>query len=292
MRARRYRAASLIALTISVACNEAPLEPTGGPAETRDPMSPTTSSPSPAHSPSSKPTDRVTASPTWLGTRDLPLRPDGFGKVRPTPKVLRDRRFATIDALPAPASKRFKASVRAVPEAVRARSTWSPRCPVGIDELRYVQVSLWGFDHDPHIGELLVHRSAARALVGVFRDLFRARFPIEEMRIVTAEELGAHPTGDGNNTTAFVCRPTRGAESWSQHAYGLAIDINPFHNPYAKGDLVLPELASAYTNRGWKRPGMIFEDGPVVTAFDRTGWGWGGRWESAVDYMHFSANGR
>jgi hypothetical protein len=230
--------------------------------------------------------------PAWLGERVLPLRPDGFGRVRPTPTVLRNRRLPTIDQLPPPEMHRFTAAVANVPRAVAARSTWERDCPVALKELRYVRLSFWGFDRDVHTGELLVHRSVARDLVGVFRRLYRARFPIEEMRVVAPEELDAPPTGDGNNTTAFVCRPARGSESFSEHAYGLALDLNPFHNPYVKGDLVLPELASAYTNRDWRRPGMIFERSPAVAAFDGIGWGWGGRWNSLVDYMHFSVTGR
>jgi carbonic anhydrase/acetyltransferase-like protein (isoleucine patch superfamily) len=74
--------------------------------------------------------------------------------------------------------------------------------------------------------------------------LFAARFPIEEMRVTSPAELDAPPTGDGNNTSAFVCRPVRGQDNRSAHAYGLAIDLNPFCNPYTKDDLVLPELAS------------------------------------------------
>ena len=85
---------------------------------------------------------------------------------------------------------------------------------------------------------------AADDLVGVFRDLYRARFAIEEMRITRKAELTAPPTGDGNNTGAFACRPTTGGTSYSQHASGLAVDVNPFQNPYTKGALVLPELAS------------------------------------------------
>jgi hypothetical protein len=69
------------------------------------------------------------------------------------------------------------------------------------------------------------------------------------------------------------------------------VDVNPFQNPYRKGDLLLPELASAYLDRGHARPGMIHEDGPVVAAFDRIGWTWGGRWRSPVDLHHFSATG-
>ena len=112
------------------------------------------------------------------------------------------------------------------------------------------------------------------------------------MRITEASELDLKPTGDGNNTGAFVCRPTAAQSSYSEHAYGLAIDVNPFQNPYHRGEVVIPELASAYLNREKERPGMIFEDGPVVSAFDGIGWSWGGRWRNLTDLHHFSRNGR
>ena len=83
----------------------------------------------------------------------------------------------------------------------------------------------------------------------------------------------------------------RGETTFSQHAYGLAIDVNPFQNPYTKGDLVLPELASSYLDRGRVRPGMITPDGPVVRAFAAIGWTWGGTWHSLKDLQHFSQNG-
>ena len=67
--------------------------------------------------------------------------------------------------------------------------------------------------------------------------------------------------------------------------------MNPFQNPYTKGDLVLPELASSYLDRGWVRPGMIEPDGPVVRAFASIGWAWGGTWHSLKDLQHFSQNG-
>ncbi len=57
------------------------------------------------------------------------------------------------------------------------------------------------------------------------------------MRITTKPEQTAPPTGDGNDTGSFNCRATRGATFFSQHAYGLAVDVNPFQNPYHKGDV-------------------------------------------------------
>ena len=229
--------------------------------------------------------------PAWLGTRILPRRPDGWGERQPTPRVLRDRRLFSPDHLPPPQSRRFAAHIGPVPKAVVRRSTWRPDCPLPLSALRYATVTFWGFDDRPHTGEMIVNADAAQDLVGVFRKLYRARFPIEELRVRRAGEIDAPPTGDLNNTDVFDCRPATGGSHWSQHAYGLAIDINPFHNPYLKGDLVVPELAEAYLDRDWHRPGMI-QPGDVVTqAFAEIGWGWGGQWSSLKDWQHFSSNG-
>jgi hypothetical protein len=200
----------------------------------------------------------------------------------------------TPDLLPPPKDNRFHGSIGPVTAPIRKRmgEYWSPRCPVGLSDLRYLTVTFRGFDGRSHTGELVVNRQVARDVVGVFRSLYEARFPIEEMRLPTTDDLQAPPTGDGNDTAALVCRATRGQTTWSAHAYGLAIDLNPFMNPYHKGDLVLPELASAYLDRSWRRPGMILPGGVVTRAFDRIGWTWGGSYQSLKDYMHFSATGR
>ena len=128
--------------------------------------------------------------------------------------------------------------------------------------------------------------------MSVFRRLYAAGYPIEQMRLPSTGALRARPTGDGNNTAATVCRATRTSTNWSAHAYGLAIDVNPFLNPYHKGGLVLPELASAYLDRSWHRPGMIRRGDVVTRAFASIGWTWGGSYASLKDLMHFSANGR
>ncbi|MQA14668.1 MAG: M15 family peptidase [Pseudonocardiaceae bacterium] len=226
-----------------------------------------------------------------MGARPLPLGPDGFGVVSPTPEVLIERDLPTRDVLPPPASGRFESTVGPVPPDVLSRSTWQPACPAAPDELRYLTMSFVGFDGRPHTGEMIVHADVARVVVAAFEQLFAAGFPIEEMRVVAAAELDAPPTGDGNNTTAFVCRPVVGQTSWSAHASGLAIDLNPFQNPYQRDDLVLPELASSYLDRSWHRPGMVHDGGPAVSAFEEIGWSWGGRWSQPIDIMHFSATG-
>ena len=229
-----------------------------------------------------------------VGQRTLPTRPDGFGVVRRTPPALRERRMATTDALPPPPDARWRSSVTRITPAVRARmgTSWEPGCPVRLRDLRYVQVVFHGFDGRPHTGELIIQKDHARNVAGVFRRLYRARFPIEEMRLPTSTEPDPTPSGDGNGTGAMVCRATTKGSSYSAHAYGLAIDLNPFQNPYLNDGLVIPERARSYLDRSWHRPGMIRPGGLVVRAFARIGWSWGGSWRTLKDYQHFSATGR
>ena len=231
------------------------------------------------------------ARPAWLGTRLLPLRPDEFGVVQPTPPEMQDRQFETLDVLPPPSDELFHWTIDPIPPDVLARSSWVPECPVTLEELSYLTMSHFGFDGRFHTGEMIVNAAVGEQVVEIFRQLHEARFPIEQMRVITKEEIDAHPTGDWNDTTSFVCRPAVGSTSWSQHAYGTGIDINPFHNPYVKGDLVLPELASAYVDRDDVRVGMIVPGDVATEAFAEIGWGWGGHWSSLKDWMHFSLSG-
>ena len=286
MRVRHLTVVLLVCAVLTACAGRPPPAPAtpGGPA--------TPGAPQP-HPPTSGPPATQPPGAWRVGARPLPLRPDGFGQVLPTPAALRTRRLPTVDRLPPPPGGRFRSAIRPIGPAVRARmgATWKPGCPVGLADLRDVTVSFRGFDGRPHTGELVVHRRVAAEVVSVFARLYRARFPIEEMRLVTTADLEAHPTGDGNNTAAFVCRAARKQARWSAHAYGLAVDVDPFQNPYRRGDLVLPELASSYLDRARGRPGMIRQGDVVTAAFAAIGWTWGGTWQSPKDLMHFSATG-
>ncbi|SFO85486.1 D-alanyl-D-alanine carboxypeptidase [Amycolatopsis arida] len=274
--------------TLLAACTAEPVPSTPPPEAA---PAATTPSGEPGSTTPAEPSDPA-AAPVWrVGARPLPLRPDGYGQVLPTPPELVDRALPTADLLPPPQDGRYAATVRPVPADVLARSSWRPECPVAAADLRYLTMSFRGFDGRAHTGEMLVNASVAEAVTTIFGELFAAGFPIEEMRVTRADELDAPPTGDGNNTSAFVCRPVRGRTTWSAHAHGLAIDVNPFCNPYLRGDLVLPELASAYVDRSRVRPGMLLPSGPAVRAFRAAGWTWGGTWTDPKDLMHFSANG-
>lgn len=290
---------ALLTAALAAGCAAQGEAPATGPATSAPPTTAPPTSTSPTTEPTTAPTTTPTkprpgtVPPAWLGTRPLPTTAAGYGEVRPTPRALRNRRFTFPDRLPMLPGRGFQAQVSSpAPPEVIARSTWAPACPVAATDLSWVRLTFRGFDGRRHTGELLVATGVADDVVTVFHELWRERFPIERMTITTKAEQDAPPTGDGNDTGAFDCRPVTGGTSYSQHAHGLAIDVNPFQNPYLKGDVVLPELASAYLDRADARPGMILPGSVVVRAFERIGWGWGGAWRSLKDYQHFSANDR
>ncbi|HYI46653.1 MAG TPA: M15 family metallopeptidase [Actinomycetota bacterium] len=284
---------SVTGLLIAAACTSPPVTSTApAPTSPRSQIPSVEPEPTPAPTDAPEPRNRwVTRTPEWLGQRVLPERPDGFGFAQPTPPIFRNRRLATVDLFPPPSEDRFVARMGPVPPDVVERSTWRPRCPVSLDELVYIKMTFWGFDHESHTGEMITNAAVGPDIVRIFKAMYKARFPIEEMRVVRRDEVNAPPTGDTNDTSSFECRQVTLGSTWSEHSYGLAIDINPFHNPYWRGDIVAPELATAYTDRSWQRPGMVLDGDVVTEAFAAIGWGWGGHWSSLKDWMHFSESG-
>ena len=170
-------------------------------------------------------------------------------------------------------------------------ASWRPGCPVPLRDLRLVRITHWGFDGQPRSGELVVHATHAERIRRVFAELFAARFPIEQVRLV--DEFGGDDDRSmaANNTSAFNCRRAFGSTRWSQHAYGRAIDVNPLRNPYVTRGGVYPPAGREFVGRDGSVQGVITARGPVVQAFARAGWGWGGAW-SSPDYQHFSSSGR
>lgn len=189
----------------------------------------------------------------------------------------------------------FRAVVRSLTPAERAAMTpsvWRPGCPVGLSQLRRVGLPYVDFSGRARRGALVVNASVAGDVVAAFRALYRAGFPIR--RMLPIERYGGDDFAsiEADNTSAFNCRAATGSGRWSNHAYGLAIDINPIENPYVSGGRTSHPASVTYLDRGRVRPGMAVEGRALVNAFDARGWGWGGRWAGTRDYQHFSPNGR
>jgi D-alanyl-D-alanine carboxypeptidase-like protein len=207
---------------------------------------------------------------------------------------LRLRGAALSFAFLALAAPGFQGTAEPISSHLRHRMTgvsWHQGCPVGFGQLRLLRVDHWGFDGEVHGGRLVVNRDSARPLLRTMRRLFQLQFPIRRMRLVDAYGADDHRSMAADNTSAFNCRFVNGTSTWSEHAYGHAIDVNPIENPYVTSDgYVSPAAGARYRDRSQRAKGLIHRRGPVVTAFSANGWEWLGRsWPK--DYQHFSPSG-
>lgn len=192
------------------------------------------------------------------------------------------------------------ASIARVPDSVWNRMvgvSWTQGCPVGRSQLRYVRVNFWGFDGKRSRGSLVVNASIADETAAAFARLYSVQFRIRQMKPMDST-WGKNPKGPGandyaameaDNTSAFNCRYVGGEEAskvYSKHAYGTAIDVNDFENPYVADD------GTVYPDRYWLHrrgpaPGVFSSSGSAaVRAFTSQGLRWGGLWNNP-DYQHF-----
>jgi len=173
---------------------------------------------------------------------------------------------------------------------------WHAGCPVPLSGLRLLTVSYWDFDGNRQMGELVVNARAAAPLAKVFRQLYRLRFPIRHLRFADMYGPKSGQPADRDVSGSFECRRVvpspcgSGTGQWSQHAFGLAVDLNPIENPYTGCGRTREPTSRPYLDRSRIRRGMVTP--AVVGAFRSIGWGWGGAWAgSTKDYMHFSSSG-
>lgn len=170
-----------------------------------------------------------------------------------------------------------------------ARHLWHHGCPVAISRLRALSVTYHGFDGASHTGQLVVNAAVARPLLRVFRRLYALRFPIREMAPLDLSAADDSAAFDCRDAASSPCPGSAPTHSWSEHAFGEAVDINPMENPYTGCGRTRQPASRPYLDRSRHRPGMVTR--AVVAAFASIGWGWGGHWTGTKDYMHFSATG-
>jgi hypothetical protein len=181
---------------------------------------------------------------------------------------------------------------------IKAEGFWHQGCPVALSGLRLLTVRHWGFDGRAHTGRLVVNAGAADPLARVFGKLYRLHFPIRHLRLSDMYGPKRGRPRDGDVTASFDCRQAvpspctggKGTGTWSMHAYGLAVDVNPVENPYVGCGQSRDPAARKFFDRSRHRRGMVTRR--AIQAFAAVGWGWGGAWAGDTkDYMHFSSNG-
>lgn len=169
--------------------------------------------------------------------------------------------------------------------------SYGENCDIPLSELSYIRVLHYGFDGGVYIGELIVNKKIEDIIIEIFKELFDEKYPIERMVLIDEYNADDNLSMKDNNTSCFNYRVIQGSSALSNHAYGMAVDINPFYNPYirVKGGVqtVLPDNASEYTDRELDCEYYIKKDDVCYNAFIKRGFTWGGEWESLKDYQHF-----
>jgi len=163
---------------------------------------------------------------------------------------------------------------------------------ISIDDLRWVHVAHYGFDGKIHEGELIVNKAIAHDVKEIFAELFEIEYPIEKIRLIDEYDAVDEASMEDNNSSAFCYRTIAESKTISNHAYGLAIDINPLYNPYVYKrkdgtQFLQPENAEEYVDRDADNPYYIKKDDDCYNIFISHGFTWGGEWSGKKDYQHF-----
>lgn len=165
-------------------------------------------------------------------------------------------------------------------------------CPIPYEELRYVKVLHYDFYGSIVSGELICNKTIAQDIVEIFYSLYEAEYPIEKMVLIDEYMADDKLSMIDNNTSCFNYRTVEGTTKISKHGLGMAIDINPFYNPYVStnsdGSLyVSPPGSEAYANRNLDFNYKITENDICYKLFAAHGFKWGGNYKSIKDYQHF-----
>ena len=159
------------------------------------------------------------------------------------------------------------------------------RAPKGIiDQLKLINVRYYSTDKKIHQGQVLTSFKIADKIAILFTYMFYEKFPIAQAIPVVKYNWDDELSMEANNTYSFCYRD----ESFSKHARGMAIDINPFFNPV--------RWKNGYENRINKPvgahfdpsvPGTFYSLHPVVQKFKKLGFHWGHNFSMKFDEQHF-----
>ncbi len=180
---------------------------------------------------------------------------------------------------------------------MQTRGTITSSNPVSCDRLRRVNFRHVNFNGVIKTGNIVVLDSVAEQVEGIFSELFKQRFPIHKAVVIEHYQGNDEASMVDNNTSDFNGRSITGGASWSKHAYGVAIDINPLQNPYisypeeGSANILPPSSSKFFVNRNNNRPNKKQRVGMaenVIDVFARHGFIiWGGDWDTPIDYQHF-----
>ena len=114
-----------------------------------------------------------------------------------------------------------------IPDAIWQKmqgKTYVDNPHVSRSDLRYLRVKHWDYDEQTHQGELVCNRLIADKLLAIFRELYKAHYPIQRIRLADEYDADDERQMRDNNTSCFCYRNVSGSKNLSKHARGLESD--------------------------------------------------------------------
>lgn len=169
--------------------------------------------------------------------------------------------------------------------------SYKENCTVPYESLKYVSIQYYNFKNEVETGEIICNEMIAQDLTEIFYELYLNQYQLESIHLVDDYNADDELSMEANNTSCFNYRSVPGKKALSKHALGLAIDINPFYNPYVthKGSAtnITPIGSEIYADRTLDFPHKITENDLCYQLFISHGFTWGGGWKNSKDYQHF-----
>ena len=147
-----------------------------------------------------------------------------------------------------------------------------------------IEVSFINFEGTEDKGILEVHKDVKDEVIKIFNEIKEIGFPIFKMETVDKYDFDDEKSVVANNSSAYNFRFVSGTTKLSDHAIGLAIDINPKQNPW-----IHPSALNKFPYVPGEK-GTIEKGDDIVSIFEKYGWSWGGNWRNP-DYQHFFKGG-
>ena len=148
--------------------------------------------------------------------------------------------------------------------------------PKGV-ELDTLKVQHIDFQGQPQQGIIICNKKISNDLREIFAELYKAKYPIERIRPISEYDDNDERSMQANNTSCYCYRAIEGSKKLSNHALGMAIDINPLYNPCVK------RRKDGTKSFKYK----ITKSDLCYRLFTQHGFQWGGAWRSLKDYQHF-----
>jgi len=179
----------------------------------------------------------------------------------------------------------------AVFERMKGRS-FPSHCSIARSDLRYLTVLHYNAEGEVLKGEMVCNKAIADDLIDIFRKLYEAHYPIERMRLIDDYDADDERSMSDNNSSCFCFRGIAGSTTLSNHARGLAVDINTRYNPCVRKlsngkTRIEPANGKRYANRQRHSKYKIERDDLCYRLFTEHGFKWGGDWNNPKDYQHF-----